>query len=641
MRKMNSQFITTFVSEPGLDGQNGTYYGFVEMDQYYCMAVAEGYDGDGGLESAKLAVEAAIEAFVQKPGMSAVRIRRCLRNAHRVLKEHSVRIRLKAGILLLVSDYTRFQYGACGNVMLYAFRNAGIYHQSFTHTVYQTLENQGQAPKEGTGPKEETRNLYHYLGGSGGAMVSGKMRLEDGDVLLAATEGFWSRINRVEILDAYESIQSVEEFLGDLQELYLRGSTDSIPCCCLAAVDVKKVYKENKALRKRIWIWCLVFVILAAVAATILYACIQARRRRQQELRSTLAIYEEMGDQYLAGMDCLLARQEYEKAAQESKKLSKNEERLEKEQVFSEKASISAILQNADTSYEARDYIRARNEYKKALGLVKKYTELSPLASDIDQKLKLVSTGMEIDNYMQGAALKEAEGDMESAGSLYGRAEAMLRIVDDPERLKEVQLALLRVKGQAEQEAKAEEAKARDEVIANADKEAALDAILAGDYEAALEQYIKIRDSYILMEENEKAEEATQIILSLQKQARAAEGLAADAIEADKDAALSAVLEGDTETALLLYKKVQDAYLEMGDEEGAEKVGAVIASLEERVDPLPEITAFPGAEEADPDMLPEQEEEKAATAPGKIKMVPGPGEEAVQPSAGPGGNMDG
>lgn len=68
MRKLNSQFVTTFVSEAGLGGQNGTYYGFVEMDRYYCMAVAEGYDGDGGQESAKLAVDAAIEAFVQSRG---------------------------------------------------------------------------------------------------------------------------------------------------------------------------------------------------------------------------------------------------------------------------------------------------------------------------------------------------------------------------------------------------------------------------------------------------------------------------------------------------------------------------------------------------------------------------------------------
>ncbi len=109
MRKLNSQFITTFVSEAGLDGQNGTYYGFVEMDRYYCMAVAQGYDADGGFDSAKLAVDAAMEAFVQNPGMGAGRIRGCLKRAHRRFKEQSVRIRLKAGILLLVSDYTRFR----------------------------------------------------------------------------------------------------------------------------------------------------------------------------------------------------------------------------------------------------------------------------------------------------------------------------------------------------------------------------------------------------------------------------------------------------------------------------------------------------------------------------------------------------
>ena len=75
---------------------------------------------------------------------------------------------------------------------------------------------------------------------------------------------------------------------------------------------------------------------------------------------------------------------------------------------------------------------------------------------------------------------------------MYKRAEAMLRIVDDAERLKEVQLALLRVKEQADEEARQERAKARDEVIIDADKTEALNAVLAGDFEAALEQYTKI-----------------------------------------------------------------------------------------------------------------------------------------------------
>lgn len=624
MRKLNSQFATRFISEAGLDGQNGTYFGFVEMDRYYCMAVAEGYDGDGGQKSAKLAVDAAIEAFVQNPGLSAGRIRACLKKAHKCLTEQSVRIRLKAGILLFVSDYTRFRYGVCGNVMLYAFRNAGIYHQSLTHTVYQSLSDAGQLNAEGAGPKEETRNLYHYLGGSGGVTVSGKVKLIDGDVILAVTEGFWSRVNKVEILDAYESIQSQAEFLGDLQELYLRDSTDSIPSCCLASVDVKKTYKENKALKKKIWIWILVLLLLIAVAGAVLTISIRTKQRKQQEVRSAAAVYEENGDQYMTDFECILAKQEYEKAAAEGQKLSQNAERLEMEQLFSEKINISVILDNAGKAYESQDYATARNEYKKALKLIKKYGELAPLINFIDQKLKLVSTGMEIDNYMQSAVLKEAEGDMEAAAILYERVEAMLRIVDRPERLKEVQLALLRVKEQGSREAKEERAKARDEVIIDADKTAAMDAVLAGDFESALELYTKIRDSYIAMEENEKAEETTQIILSLQKQARAAGELAEETIEADKSAALDAVLAGDTERALLLYEKVRDAYLQMEDAERAKEIGTIILSLQKQAAGTSEAYGSQEFNQGSGETMP-------AKGPGDVSRPLGPGAESGRP----------
>lgn len=635
MRKSNSQFTTTFVSEAGLNGQNGTYYGFVEMDRYYCMAVAEGYDGDGGFESAKLAVDTAIEAFVQKPGMTAGRIRACLKKAHRRLREQSVRIRLKAGILLLVSDYTRFRYGVCGNVMLYAFRNAGIYHQSVTHTVYQTMADEQQISGDGEDPKEETRNLYHYLGGNGSVTVSGKVRLEDGDMLLAATEGFWNRINRVEILDAYESIQSVKEFLEDLQELYLRAGVDGIPCCCLAAVEIKKAYKENTALKKKIWIWSLVILLILAVGGTILAFCIRAKRRRQQEIRSTTAVYEDTGDQYMANLNSLLAKQEYEKAQEESKKLDKNEERLEKERLLSEKINISVMADNAGKSYDARNYTQARDEYKNVLKLAEKYEELTPLANAAEQKLKLAGTGMEIDSYMESASLKEAAGDVETAGILYKRAEAMLRIVDDPERLKEVQLALLRVKEQADQEAKDERAKARDEVIIDADKTAALDAILEGDFETALEQYRKIRDSYIAMEDNEKAEETTQIILSLQKQAKEIKELATETIDGDKSAALDALVAGDIKTALMLYEKIQEACLEMGDEAGAEETKSIILSLQKQMTPdtdEPEKTEET-KKAAEPETPKAAKDDKSAIGPGETIAASGPGE---SPSYEPG-----
>lgn len=593
MRKLNSQFITRFISEPGLSGEAGVYYGFVETDQYYCMAIAEGYDGEGGKESAKLAVETAIEAFLQKPGISGRRIRSCLKQADRKLQEQSVRIRLKAGILLLVSDYTRFRYGTCGNVMLYALRNAGICHQSLTHTVYQSMVETGELPKEADGSLKETGNLYHYLGGGVQATVSRKIRLDEGDVLLAATESFWSRVNKVEILDAFESIKSEEDFLGDLQELYVRGSTDAVPGFCLSAVNIKKTYKENKKLRKKLWIFFLVAVLILTVGGTILFFSIKSRRQKQAKIRNAVQVYEDLGDSYLIEFNCLLAMQEYEKAAEEGKKLSRNEERMANEQDFSGKKNITTVLESADRAFETRNYTQARSEYKKALEMIKEYGELSSLSVPINQRLKQAGTGMEIGNYIQNAALKEAEGDMAAAGILYDQAEAMLRIVDDPEQLQQVQLARLRVREQTEEEDKKTRANARNEVIIDADKTAAMDAVLAGDFEMALQLYEKIRDSYIAMENNEMAEETTQTILSLQRQA-IEEGGAGQAYPLEaKQEALEAFLAEDYEAAILLYEKAFNAFLQNDDEDGAKEMEAMASLLKEKT-----VAAIPEPEKA-------------------------------------------
>lgn len=638
MRRLNSQFKTRFISEPGSDGLNSTYYGFVEMDQYFCMAVAEGYDGEGGKDSAKLAVDTAIEAFIQKPGISANKLKSCIKRANKALAEQSVRIRLKAGLLLLVSDYTRFRYGVCGNVMLYAMRNSSIYHQSLTHTVYQSMVEEYPGEEQAGTPKSETKNLYHYLGGDGKSTVSKKLKLADGDVLLAATESFWSKVSRVEVLDAFESLKSEEEFLGDLQELYLRGSTEYVNSCCMAAVQIEKAYKENTKRKKKIITWAIIITIIALAAVILCSFYISRKRHKQQEVRSTVSLYEDNGDRYLKEVSCDLAKQEYEKALESGKKLSKNEERLEKEQVLSDKMNITTVLDGALKAYENRQFTKARTEYKRVLEYIKKQPDLLALTDTINQRLKQITSRMEIDNYMESAALKEAEGDLEAAGILYDRAEAMLRIVDDPELLKQAQLAKLRIKGQSEEAQKTEQAKKRDQVIIDADQTAAMDAVLAGDYETALELYTKIRDSYIALEENDKAEETTAIIVNLQKQARAAAAMDEEAIEENKKEALAAVLEGDFETALSLYEKIQFTYLAMGDQEKADEIQALMDSVKEQAlkadvtEPEDSGKKGPGETEAKSGFQsPGKEEKKGETGPGvKAPSKEDPAEKLLQ-----------
>lgn len=648
MRRLNSQFTTKFLSEAGFDSRNGTYYGFIELDQYYCMAVAEGYDAEGGRESAKLAVDTVIEAFVQNPGISSLRLRRCLKKAHKSLVEQSVRIRLKAGIILVVSDYTRFRYASCGNIMLYALRDIAAFHQSPTHTVHQTMIDENKMVYDHEQPAEDTKNLYHYLGGTAGVNVSDKFRLKEGDVLLAATESFWSKITRVEILDAFESIKSESEFLEDLQELYLRGSTENLPACCLAAVSAKKVYKENTGLRKKVLVWSLIIVLILAIVGTAVYFYLKNSRKKQREVQDTVSVYEDTGDRYLAELSCILAKQQYEKAIDAGKGLKDHQEKIKNEQEISGKINISTALDEAALAYDAQNYVLARQEYKKALDLTAAaYPEMSALTAIIKQKMKIAGTGIEIDNYIQNAALKEAEGDLESAAILYERAEAMLRILDSPELLKQVQLSLLRVEERVQETEKAEKAKKRDEVIADANQTAALDAVIAGDYEAAIGFFEKIRDSYIAMEENEKAKEVTATILALQKQERAAMELDKTSIEENKTAAMEAVLAGDYETAIALYEEIRDSYLEMEDTKAAAEMTDMITSLQKQTEQSAKPAETIPEEEKQPvgpgeKQIPkESEEEQALKGPGEVKRPSNQNEKGIVPVTGPGGSSNG
>lgn len=54
MRKLNSKFKTSFISEEGTFLQNKDYFAFAELDNYACYVVADGIDEDKELESAKL-----------------------------------------------------------------------------------------------------------------------------------------------------------------------------------------------------------------------------------------------------------------------------------------------------------------------------------------------------------------------------------------------------------------------------------------------------------------------------------------------------------------------------------------------------------------------------------------------------------
>ena len=117
MRKQNSEFKTAFTSEADCDLKNTDFFGFVELDDYACYVVADGIDDQMDAVSARLAVAAAISAFSEAPSMGKRALRTCLRAANNALiQETGSKRKLKASVIIVVTDYVKLRYGQAGNV---------------------------------------------------------------------------------------------------------------------------------------------------------------------------------------------------------------------------------------------------------------------------------------------------------------------------------------------------------------------------------------------------------------------------------------------------------------------------------------------------------------------------------------------
>ena len=63
MRKQNSKFQTSFISEEGSELKNSDYFAFIELDNFACYVLADGIEDLADCESAREAVESIISRF--------------------------------------------------------------------------------------------------------------------------------------------------------------------------------------------------------------------------------------------------------------------------------------------------------------------------------------------------------------------------------------------------------------------------------------------------------------------------------------------------------------------------------------------------------------------------------------------------
>ena len=126
MRKQNSVFKTAFTSEADKNLKNTDSFGYVELDKYACYVIADGIDDQVDGMSAKLAVDTIISASMRKGAL-----RRYLRSANKALLTADSKMRLKASVTVVVTNYVKMRYGQAGNTRFRLYRDGS---ESFRHS---------------------------------------------------------------------------------------------------------------------------------------------------------------------------------------------------------------------------------------------------------------------------------------------------------------------------------------------------------------------------------------------------------------------------------------------------------------------------------------------------------------------------
>jgi serine/threonine protein phosphatase PrpC len=219
----------------GQRNANQDALGYHLDERFGCFVVSDGVGGHaGGDRAARIAVDVALDTFVEAPSITADSVRRSVSRANEAIlaqqRIHAEQAHMSATLVALFIDRATAQarWAHVGDSRIYWFRRGALMTRTEDHSLSQrSLEgastvlgsNAEATPANGAQPLIQSNLLYRALGARDTIepTVSDAHSLADGDAFLLCTDGLWQIIPRQIMERSLRLSASAEEWLALLR----------------------------------------------------------------------------------------------------------------------------------------------------------------------------------------------------------------------------------------------------------------------------------------------------------------------------------------------------------------------------------------------------------------------------------------
>lgn len=583
MRKQNSKFNTNFISEEGSSLKNSDFFAYAELDNFACYVLADGIEDVADSESAKEAVESIIAKFQEKPSISKGKIHGYLKHANEVLLKAEKYMKLKASIVVAVTDYENVRFGYAGNVRAKLYRNNKMFYKTIDTSLSSEMVSKEMISEDALSRHEQRSNLYTFLGQKGfSPVISGKIKLVDTDILILYTKGVWENVSEGEIDNIFaESGKDPKDALLKVEAVLLDKNLGYIDNYTIAGIYIDKVFIESdtkkKKRRKLILIVSIVsvVVILGAIIALYFY------KKYTKELKEDMNTHYEKMLKFIEMENYTKADTECEESIKKAESLRNKEM---KELLYHYEQVIEGIIE-ADEKYDAKSYKEAKPLYELILSEIP-YADNAGL-SYVRKRLDFISgyesVNLSLDN---GDILFDSE-IYDKARERYVDAKTEARDIGYEEGKLKAEAKLLAVDQaiakkdegkQAEADKQSQNLKSANDMLSAGDE-----ALSKGDFLSARANYNTAKDileksgeSAGLSELEQKISTADKKISEGDEEKNKAGGYAVTADEA--------FLRGDFESARENYEYARRLYVKLKDEINTIEMDKKLNDVQKRID---------------------------------------------------------